>query len=100
MYMYVCTVVYMYICMYVLRKYDSSTTNGHTVTLYVCMYVYMCILKRMDVRKGTGSIRVGNIISYISYQCLMYVCMYVCMYVQNVCAQFVSLMCVCMSEYT
>ena len=40
--------------MYVLRKYDSSTTNGRTVTfvyvtsvyvcMYVCMYVYICVI--------------------------------------------------------
>ena len=33
----------MYVCMYVLRKYDACTTNGHTVCMYVCT-VCMCVL--------------------------------------------------------
>ena len=47
--------------MYVLRKYDSSTTNGRTVTFVYVTSVYVCMYE-------------WNV-------CICMTCMYVCMYV-------------------
>ena len=62
----------MYVCryvQYVLRKYDSLTTNGHTVTflplsMYICIYL-VCMYKCMNV--------------YVCmYIYVLYVCMHLC----------------------
>ena len=82
----------MYECMYVLRKYDSLTTNGHTVTLYECMYVCVCMYVCMYIKTFSMYSRM-----YVLYACCMYtltsgdpigywcIRMYVYMYYKYIC---------------